>query len=223
MYVVRQPATVLYRKVSVDNRIWVLQLACLALPRDVCYIIVTNRLCWFLYVLSSPGTFMHHLLWRACDIRKLAIFIIHEKLDPQPLCWQMPPYLRWAPFSRYEIVRSIAIRATATDQTSVASSHMFPFFLATNSPPLYLSNDSPSECLHFHFLHIAFPWAVLDVSKTSLPHKPNRAVPPNSDLPTNFQFDSRLNQTLCTIYLLIRTYVTWFVSFREITVTKNTQ
>jgi hypothetical protein len=64
---------------------------------------------------------------------------------------------------------------------------------------------------------------VLDVSKTSLPHKPNRAVPPNSDLPTNFQFDSRLNQTLCTIYLLIRTYVTWFVSFREITVTKNTQ
>jgi len=190
---------------------------------------VMNRFCWFLYVLSSPGTFMHHLLWRACDIRKLAIFIIREKLDlillknPQPLCWRVPPYLRWASFSRYEIVRSIAIRATSAYQTSVASSHMFPFFLATNSPPLYLSNDSQSECLHFHFLHIAFPWAVLTVSKPSLPHKPKRAVPHNSDLPTNFQFDSRLNQTLCTRFLLIRTYVTWFVSFRKITVTKNTQ
>jgi hypothetical protein len=45
MYVVRQPATVLYSKVSVDNSILVLQFACLALPRDICYIIATNRFC----------------------------------------------------------------------------------------------------------------------------------------------------------------------------------
>jgi hypothetical protein len=119
-----------------------------------------------------------------------------------PCVGRVPPYLRWAPFSRYEIVRSIAIRATSVYQTTVASSHMFPFFWLPivhhyiYQMTLNLNVYTSISCtLHFHELCSLCQKHLYHIS----------IIPPNSDLPTNFQFDSRLNQTLCTRYLLIKT------------------